>query len=262
MRYVWARMSHIKMKRPIYVVEAGFLAWILAIFFEVMTPLLKAVVSWWIHCCVFLFALVIMQDFPTLWALGCSLSADSCARALGPSDKLVGYWSNSSSSSDIAIPFFSFTVLFLQCYLLFFVLLCDLLLRCCTRIPCTVWYPDLGPYFGCPLVLKSTCFLFYVDIFLGLLIFRLLHSYYWVFGTCRPWCVGILFGMTVFFFCVRDLLTWCHCFNFCYHTMLPINRVSAKSGEAVVVFDTLDSAHYPTVLLCFGSNPPVSLCRG
>ena len=271
-----------------------------------MTPLLKAVVSWWIHCCVFLFALVIMQDFPTLWALGCSLSADSCARALGPSDKLVGYWSNSSSSSDIAIPFFSFTVLFLQCYLLFFVLLCDLLLRCCTRIlsgiltwvpsslyvivwssscyllllssflcflcdlllrcctriPCTVWYPDLGPFFGCPLVLKSTCFLFCVLIFLGLLIFRLLHSYYWVFGTCRPWCVGILFGMTVFFFCVRDLLTWCHCFNFCYHTMLPINRVSAKSGEAVVVLDTLDSAHYPTVLLCFGFNPPVSLCRG
>ena len=123
-------------------------SWVLAIFFEVMTPLLKAVVSWWIHCCVFLFALVIMQDFPTLWALGCSLSADSCARALGPPDKLVGYWLNSSSSSDIAIPFFSFTVLFLQCYLLFFVLLCDLLLRCCTRIPCTVWYPDLGPFFS------------------------------------------------------------------------------------------------------------------
>ena len=46
MRYVWAHMSHIKMKRLIYAVEAGFLAWILAIFFEVMTPLLKAVVSW------------------------------------------------------------------------------------------------------------------------------------------------------------------------------------------------------------------------
>jgi len=166
------------------------------------------------------------------------------------------------------------------------VLLCFLLLRCCTRIlsgiltwvpsslyvivwssssvlhPDTFWYPDLGPLFGCPLVLKSACFFFCVLIFLGLLIFRLLHSYYCVFGTCRPWCVGILFGMTVFFFCVRDLLTWCHCFNFCNRTMLPINRVSAKSGEAVVVLDTLDSAHYPTVLLCFGSNPPVSLCRG
>jgi len=96
--------------------KLDFLPGFLAIFFEVMTPLLKAVVSWWIHCCVFLFALVIMQDFSTLWALGCSLSADSCARALGPSDKLVGYWSNSSSSFDIAIPFFSFTVLFLQCH--------------------------------------------------------------------------------------------------------------------------------------------------
>ena len=45
MRYVWAHMSHIKMKRLIYAVEAGF-SWVLAVFFEVMTPLLKAVVYW------------------------------------------------------------------------------------------------------------------------------------------------------------------------------------------------------------------------
>ena len=175
-------------------------SWVLAIFFEVMTPLLKAVVSWWIHCCVFLFALVIMQDFPTLWALGCSLSADSCARALGPSDKLVGYWSNSSSSSDIAIPFFSFTVLFLQCYLLFFVFLwssfaifffvflwsSSLVLHPDTMYCLISWLGSLlwVPFF----VLKSTCFQCCVVPILVLYqylpriaIFGLLLSFYWVF---------------------------------------------------------------------------------
>ena len=177
------------------------------------------------------------------------------------------------SSSSVLHPDTMYCLISWLGSLLLFMLLCDLFLAIFLFVffvwssssvlhPDTFWYPDLGPLFGCPLVLKSACFFFCVLIFLGLLIFRLLHSYYCVFGTCRPWCVGISFGMTVFFFCFRDFLTWCHCFNFCYHTMLPINRVSAKSGEAVVVFDTLDSAHYPTVLLCFGSNPPVSLCRG
>ena len=49
MRYVWAHMSHIKMKRLICAVEAGSLAWIplgFGYLHEVMTPLLKAVVSW------------------------------------------------------------------------------------------------------------------------------------------------------------------------------------------------------------------------
>ena len=195
MRYVWAHMSHIKMKRLIYAVEAGFLAWILAIFFEVMTPLLKAVVSWWIHCCVFLFALVIMQDFPTLWALGCSLSADSCARALGPSDKLVGYWSNSSSSSDIAIPFFSFTVLFLQCYLLFFVLLCDLLLRCCTRILSGIltWVPS-SLYV---IVWSSSCYLLLLSSFLCFLCDLLLRC-----------CTRILSGILTWVPFLGVLLFW------------------------------------------------------
>ena len=133
-----------------------------------------------------------------------------CAMALGPSNKLVGYWSNSSSSlilqyrSSLLLssllchcvlvepPVSLVAMVLLFCVLLLlssFLCFCDLLLWCCTRIPCTVWYPDLGPSFGCPFLFWSRPassvvlyqYLCCTNIFLGLLIFRLLLSYYWVF---------------------------------------------------------------------------------